>query len=144
MVCPCEFGEPGGVQHQVTGLAAAWPVRRGRSVVFIGRHEPRKGLEVLLQALPYLPADITLLVAGEGPATARLRHATAGDQRVCWLGRVSEADKQRLFATAGVLCAPSLDGESFGVVLLEAMAAGLPVLASRYIELFHLAVAARQ
>lgn len=104
--------------------------RRGRSVVFIGRHEPRKGLEVLLQALRYLPPDITLLIAGEGPATPRLRRATAGDHRVRWLGRVSEADKQRLLATAGVLCAPSLEGESFGVVLLEAMAAGLPVVAS--------------
>jgi phosphatidylinositol alpha-mannosyltransferase len=103
---------------------------RTRSVLFLGRHDTRKGLEVLVRAWSLMPVDTTLLVAGDGPVSARLRQATAHDPRVQWLGRVSEAEKWRLLASAGVLCAPSLGGESFGVVLLEAMASGLPVVAS--------------
>lgn len=103
---------------------------RSRSVLFLGRHEPRKGLDVLVRAWSRMPADATLLVAGEGPCTARLQRDSADDPRVRWLGRVSEEEKWRLLATAGVLCAPSLGGESFGVVLLEALASGLPVVAS--------------
>ena len=105
-------------------------MERTRSVLFVGRHETRKGLDVLVRAWSLMPSDATLLIAGDGPATAGLRRVTAHDQRVRWLGRVSEHEKWRLLTTAGVLCAPSLGGESFGVVLLEAMASGLPIVAS--------------
>jgi phosphatidylinositol alpha-mannosyltransferase len=102
----------------------------GPTIFFLGRHEERKGLDVLLAALQRLPADVTLWVAGTGPDTERLRAQYAHDQRVVWLGRVSETDKIACMKGATVFCAPSLHGESFGVVLVEAMAAGTAVVAS--------------
>jgi phosphatidyl-myo-inositol alpha-mannosyltransferase len=102
----------------------------GPTIVFVGRHEPRKGLAVLLDAMRNLPADVRLWVTGEGPQTPELHAAHGGDSRIEWLGRVSDDDKAALMAGADVFCAPSLHGESFGVVLLEAMAAGTPIVAS--------------
>ncbi|HUQ40763.1 MAG TPA: glycosyltransferase family 4 protein [Acidimicrobiales bacterium] len=101
----------------------------GPTILFVGRHEQRKGLGVLLAALPHLPADVRLWVAGDGPQTADLRAATA-DDRVEWLGRISEEEKESRLRGAHVFCAPSLHGESFGVILLEAMAAGTAIVAS--------------
>ena len=69
-------------------------------------------------------------VAGDGPDTARLRAEFGGDDRIEWLGRITEAEKLARLRGASVFCAPSLHGESFGVVLIEAMAAGTPVVAS--------------
>jgi phosphatidylinositol alpha-mannosyltransferase len=69
-------------------------------------------------------------VAGEGPETAALRQRFAGDPRIEWLGRVSEEEKASRLRGADVYCAPGLGGESFGVVLLEAMAASVPIVAS--------------
>ncbi len=100
------------------------------TIFFVGRHEPRKGLLHLLRALEYLPSDIQLWVAGEGPETATLQLQTAQDPRVVWLGQISEAEKLARLRSADVFCAPSLYGESFGVVLLEAMAAGTAIVAS--------------
>jgi phosphatidylinositol alpha-mannosyltransferase len=106
------------------------PDARARStVLFLGRHEPRKGLEVLLESLSDLP-DVDLWVAGDGSATARLRARHASNPRITWLGTLSETEKAARLRAASVLCVPSLHGESFGVVLLEAMAAGTPVVAS--------------
>lgn len=100
------------------------------SIFFLGRHEERKGLEVLLAALGRLDSDVVCWVAGDGPDTGRLRAAYGADERIHWLGRLSDADKLARLRGASVFCAPSLHGESFGVVLLEAMAAGTPVVAS--------------
>jgi len=100
------------------------------AILFVGRHEERKGLRVLLEALRHVQSDVTIWVAGDGPDTERLRAEVAGDRRVKWLGRISEADKLARLRSASVSCAPSLHGESFGVVLIEAMAAGTPVVAS--------------
>jgi len=100
------------------------------TVLFLGRHEPRKGLAVLLEAMGELPADVRLWVAGDGPETSELRRRAAGDVRIEWLGRLSEAEKLERLRTATVFCAPSLRGESFGVVLLEAMAARTAVVAT--------------
>jgi phosphatidylinositol alpha-mannosyltransferase len=100
------------------------------TIFFVGRHEPRKGLEVLLHAMALLPANVRLWIAGDGPDTARLTSTVAGDPRIEWLGRISDEEKFARLRGATVFCAPSLHGESFGVVLLEAMAAHTPIVAS--------------
>jgi phosphatidylinositol alpha-mannosyltransferase len=109
--------------------ASPWPTA-GPTVLFIGRHERRKGLAVLIDAFAYLPAESRLWIASEGPDTARLRQAARHDDRIEWLGVITEKEKTRRIRGAHVLCAPSLHGESFGVILLEGMAAGTPVVAS--------------
>ena len=99
-----------------------------QSVLFLGRHEPRKGLGVLLDAWTGLDRDAVLWVASDGPETEALRaRRTPG---VDWLGRISESEKLARLKGATVFCAPALGQESFGIVLLEAMAAGTSVLAS--------------
>ncbi|CAJ60783.1 MULTISPECIES: glycosyltransferase family 4 protein [Frankia] len=105
------------------------------TVAFLGRiDEPRKGLDVLLAAMPALAAridDVRLLVAGPGDAAAvRARLDPQLRSRVELLGLVSDADKPRVFASGQVYCAPNTGQESFGIVLLEAMAAGTAVVAS--------------
>ena len=116
---------------EVATFAKATPTPTdGPTVLFVGRHEPRKGLDVLLEAMTDLPANTRLWIAGDGPDTDRLRARVAGDMRIEWLGRISDDDKASRMRAADVFCAPSLRGESFGVVLLEAMAAATPVVAS--------------
>jgi phosphatidylinositol alpha-mannosyltransferase len=100
------------------------------TILFLGRHEPRKGLAILLEAMGELPPEVRLWVAGDGPETTELRRRVAGDMRIEWLGRISEAEKIERLRAATVFCAPSLRGESFGVVLLEAMAARTAVVAT--------------
>ena len=102
----------------------------GPTILFMGRHEPRKGLAVLLEAARDLPADVTIWVGSDGPQTNELRTRFADDERIVWLGRISDEEKAARLRSADVFCAPSLMGESFGVVLLEAMAAGTPIVAS--------------
>jgi phosphatidyl-myo-inositol alpha-mannosyltransferase len=102
----------------------------GPTVFFCGRHEPRKGLAVLLESLPHLPGDVHVWVGSDGPETERLRSVHAGDPRIEWLGRLTDEEKASRLRGADVFCAPALMGESFGVVLLEAMAAGTAVVAS--------------
>ena len=104
--------------------------KRENAIFFIGRHEPRKGLAVLLEAMKKLPADVTLWIGSDGPETESLQEQYRGDPRIEWIGRISDEEKIDRLHRAGVFCAPSLHGESFGVVLLEAMAATTPVVAS--------------
>jgi phosphatidylinositol alpha-mannosyltransferase len=116
---------------EVDRLAATTPApKQGPTIFFIGRHEPRKGLDVLLSALPELPADVRLWIAGDGPDTKALQARVTGDPRVEWLGRITDEEKNARLRAADVFCAPSLRGESFGIVLLEAMAAGAALVAS--------------
>ncbi|HEY7104070.1 MAG TPA: glycosyltransferase family 4 protein [Mycobacteriales bacterium] len=127
---------PNGVA--VAHYADATPLTgypRPGTVGFLGRYdEPRKGMPVLLDGLARLAPDrpeLRLLVAGRGDADdllSELPPALAG--RVELLGQVSEADKARMLRSVDVYCAPNLGGESFGIILLEAMAAGAPILAS--------------
>ncbi|MCU4182800.1 glycosyltransferase family 4 protein [Acidiferrimicrobium sp. IK] len=129
------FGDDGyqvlwnGIDVAAAQAAEPEPTR-GPTVLFLGRHEERKGLDVLLDAFDLLPPDVRLWVAGEGPETARLVARTEGVERIEWLGTIAEDDKRRRLRGADVVCAPSKEGESFGVVLLEALAAGTPVVAS--------------
>lgn len=113
---------------------AAWR-GEGGTVGFIGRlDEPRKGLPTLLAAMSEVVADrpgVRLLVAGRGDADEAVGDLPAQVRdAVTFLGVVSEADKARLLATVDVYVAPNLGGESFGIILVEAMSAGAPVLAS--------------
>lgn len=100
------------------------------AIFFCGRHETRKGLSVLLDAFDELPIDAELWIAGTGPDTEALQRSVGNDDRITWLGRVSDEEKFARLKAADVFCAPSLGGESFGVVLIEAMAAGTTVVAS--------------
>ena len=114
-----------------TEIRAVPPMPSDRpAVFFLGRHEERKGLDVLLTALRRANLDVTCWVAGDGPDTKRLRAEHADDGRIEWLGRITDAERNARLRGASVFCAPSLHGESFGVVLVEAMAAGTPVVAS--------------
>ena len=102
----------------------------GPTILFVGRHEERKGLGVLLEAMTFLGPNVRCWIAGEGPDTAALKVKYAGDPRLQWLGFLSETEKFARMKAATVYCAPSLRGESFGIVLIEGMAAGVPVVAS--------------
>jgi phosphatidylinositol alpha-mannosyltransferase len=102
----------------------------GPTIAYLGRHEPRKGLEVLLQSVVSMPEKVTLWVMSDGPQTEELRSRYGSDERVKWLGPVSDEEKISRLKGADVFCVPSLRGESFGIVLLEGMAAGTPVVAS--------------
>jgi phosphatidyl-myo-inositol alpha-mannosyltransferase len=102
-------------------------------VLFVGRSEERKGLPVLLQAfeglIEHVPARLTLIgVSAED--VKRYVPDPSTESSIDILGRVSGADLWRRLHEADVLCAPSLAGESFGMVLTEAFAAGTPVIAS--------------
>lgn len=118
-----------GVEIDVIANARPTP-RSAPTILFLGRHEERKGLAVLLEAMGRLPSDVRLWIIGDGPDTAGLKERFGQDGRITWLGRVSEGEKLARLRGASVFCAPSLHGESFGVVLIEAMAAGTPVVAS--------------
>ena len=117
-----------GVEVERFATAEPWPARRP-VVLFVGRHEPRKGLSVLLDAWDGLDRDAVLWVAGSGPQTDELsRRRIPG---VEWIGPVTDEERNRRLRAATVFCAPAVGSESFGVVLLEAMAAGAAVVASR-------------
>jgi phosphatidylinositol alpha-mannosyltransferase len=116
---------------EIDDIASAVPTPTTRPTIFFcGRHEERKGLAVLLDAFTTLPDDVHLWIASDGPDGPRLRQQYDGNERITWLGRISDAEKFARLRGATVFCAPSLHGESFGVVLIEAMAAGTPVVAS--------------
>ena len=119
-----------GIEIERFRDAEPWPCKdHGPAIVFVGRHEERKGLSVLLEAFSLLDIDARLWVVGMGPQSDELRSRYT-DGRIEWFGRATDEQKRRLLRGGAVFCAPSLGGESFGVVLLEAMAAGIPIVAS--------------
>jgi phosphatidyl-myo-inositol alpha-mannosyltransferase len=105
------------------------------NIVFLGRLEQRKGLKYLLRAIPIIRQhypNTRFLIGGDGPQRVGFQTyvAQAGWRDVVFLGRVPAEQLPSLYATADVFCAPNTGGESQGIVLLEAMASGRPVVAS--------------
>ncbi|MBI0379221.1 glycosyltransferase family 4 protein, partial [Streptomyces albiflaviniger] len=108
---------------------------QGETIGFIGRiDEPRKGLPVLMRALPKIfesRPGARLLIAGRGDEKEAVADLPAPlRERVEFLGMVSDEDKARLLRSVDVYIAPNTGGESFGIILVEAMSAGAAVLAS--------------
>jgi len=128
---------PNGVtvsRYEKASPLPGWP-GEGGALGFLGRmEEPRKGLDVLLRAFELLAAQrpgLRLLVAGPGDLDeVRAKVTDAIRDRLILLGRVTQEDKARFYHSVDVFCAPNTGGESFGVVLIEAMAAGAPIVAS--------------
>lgn len=107
----------------------------GQEILFVGRNEPRKGLAVLLEAFEEICGrvpDARLKIIGSGVTPAAISSSVPSGLRgrVAALGFVPNEDLPEHYASADVFCAPALGGESFGIVLVEAMAAGTPVVAS--------------
>jgi phosphatidylinositol alpha-mannosyltransferase len=128
---------PNGVD--LDRFADAEPLEEWRdgtiNILFVGRFEERKGLIHLLKAYHRLRkrhVDARLLVIGSGPKAREYRRFIGLRQvrDVEFLGRLTDHDKARFFASADIFCSPATGQESFGVVLLEAMAAGVPIVAS--------------
>ncbi len=115
------------------------PCADGRpTILFLGRLEPRKGATELLAALPRLRASLALahlplphvVIAGDGPERDICQELAEKLGDITLAGTITDAEKIRLLAGATLFCAPALGGESQGIVLLEAMAVGTPVIAS--------------
>lgn len=137
---------PNGVATERYAMAdplPGWPGRGdggeprpdGGTLGFLGRmDEPRKGLQVLLRAFNVLGRErprLRLLLAGPGDAGDVVSRVSPElRDRVVVLGMVSDEDKVRAYHSVDVFVAPNLGGESFGIVLAEAMSAGAPILAS--------------
>lgn len=126
---------PNGVDVDFFAGAKPNPEWQGDTLGFIGRiDEPRKGLPVLMRALPKILAArpaTRLLVAGRGDEEEAVETLPPEMRsRVEFLGMVSDEDKARLLRSVDVYVAPNTGGESFGIILVEALSAGAPVLAS--------------
>jgi phosphatidylinositol alpha-mannosyltransferase len=135
----------GGYEYEPTGEGPQDADRRDRSVIggtaeggsqrrlrilFIGQAVERKGLPVLLRAFEALRDQIPATLTLAGASSEEVAHMMLDDRGVHALGKVSEQRKLAELARADVVCAPSLHGESFGMVLTEAFAAATPVVAS--------------
>ncbi len=104
-------------------------------ILFVGRLELRKGTKYLIQAFNLLArkySNIRLLIAGDGPLRSSLENSVDNSikDRVHFLGFVSGKDLPALYRTCDIFVSPAIGGESFGIVLLEAMASGKPVIAA--------------
>jgi phosphatidyl-myo-inositol alpha-mannosyltransferase len=114
---------------------ASFPPRNGPVVLFVGRNEPRKGIDVLLESFSAVSASVPgcrLVVVGSGFEEGKVRRALAASlrDRVTVVGYVGNDELPAYYSAADVFCAPALGGESFGVVLIESIASGTPVVAS--------------
>ncbi len=126
---------PNGIYAEKFRNGIAQPQWSGETIGFIGRfEEPRKGLSILLEALPivsrFVP-NVRILVAGPGDSDATLK--TIDPQlrsRISFLGRLTDEEKANFLSSVSLYVAPNTGGESFGIILAEAMASGAPCLAS--------------
>jgi phosphatidylinositol alpha-mannosyltransferase len=114
----------------VEKFKSAYTKNKTRDILFFGRLVPRKGAKEMIEAFNILSKyekNVRLSIAGSGPMENELKklvHELKIDEKVEFLGFIEEADKAKLLASAKIVCFPSLGGESFGIVLIEAMAAG--------------------
>jgi phosphatidylinositol alpha-mannosyltransferase len=134
------FGLSSKVVPNVINLAVFQKAARNSSrteasdILFLGRLVPRKGCLELLEAFALLRKrypKVGLSIAGDGPERSRLQKFVEQNdlqEAVRFLGRIGEAEKPKILAGAKIACFPSLHGESFGIVLIEAMAAGSGVV----------------
>jgi phosphatidyl-myo-inositol alpha-mannosyltransferase len=129
---------PNGIDVGAYSIARDGEKVAGR-ILFIGRPEPRKGLSILVDAFAGLRRSlpgVSLVLAGPTPANLRslvskeLGNGSGAIEGITAMGRISYEEKLGQMRQAEILCAPSLGGESFGIVLTEALAAGIPVVAS--------------
>jgi phosphatidylinositol alpha-mannosyltransferase len=118
------------VDPEVLVRAGSRPASDCLRIVFVGQAVERKGLPLLLRSFEalreHIPTELTVI----GPTAEELAPLMLDDRGVRVLGKVDDARKREELQAADVLCAPSLRGESFGMVLTEAFAAGTPVVAS--------------
>lgn len=126
---------PNGIYALRLASGAINPQWTGNTIGFIGRFaEPRKGLNVLVQALPSIIAeipDVGVLVAGPGDADEFLEKVPQNlRNRFTFLGRITEKEKADFLHSIGLYVAPNTGGESFGIILAEALAGGAAVVAS--------------
>lgn len=111
--------------------------RAGEKIIlFLGRLDKRKGLEILIQAMPLIIGsipDIRLIVIGDGPQKkhcVNMVRELSLAEKVSFLGSVQTEELPGYYCSADIYCSPALGGETLGIVLLEAMACGVPVVAS--------------
>jgi phosphatidylinositol alpha-mannosyltransferase len=111
--------------------------RDGRiNVLFVGRMDPRKGVPYLFKAMPRiareLNGNVRFLIVGERGLRAMLSHGPLNlhGAEIAWIGHVPAGELPRYYVTADIFCSPATGQESFGIVLLEAMASGVPIVAS--------------
>jgi phosphatidylinositol alpha-mannosyltransferase len=126
---------PNGINHGFFKEAKPNPEWMGSSIGFVGRFdEPRKGLDILIKAIPEIVKanpNLRVIVAGPGESEDVLKGVEQSIRnRFVFLGRVSDEDKARLLKSVDLYVAPNTGGESFGIILAEAMAAGTAVAAS--------------
>jgi phosphatidylinositol alpha-mannosyltransferase len=117
---------PGGGVPEARRRAPGEPLR----IAFVGQAVERKGLPVLLRAFEALRREVPAELVVIGSTAEELAPLLVESDGVTALGRVDDAAKEAALRAADLLCAPSLGGESFGMVLTEAFAAGTPVVAS--------------
>jgi len=125
---------PNGIDLEGYSHGVRRGVRSPKKILYVGRLEHRKGLKYLLQAYQLLSQDeedVSLIIAGDGPDREKLQALAEELQlrNVTFLGYVSHDLKLQLLAEADLFCSPAIFGESFGIVLLEAMATGLVTIA---------------
>ena len=129
---------PNGVDHERfrPGLPRLERYDDGvRNILFVGRFDPRKGLPDLMHACAKLAREglaFRLILVGDGRLRGQVERLAGGalEGRVHFEGRVGHEHLPRYYASADIFCSPARDGESFGLVLLEAMASGVPIVAS--------------
>ena len=132
---------PNGINNSDYRNASANPEWRApHTIGFLGRFdEDRKGLDILVRALPPILKkfpDTKVLVAGPGDSETALKKMDSSlRSKFKFLGRLSDEEKRSFFKSLTIYVAPNIRGESFGIILAEAMAAGTPIVASN-IEAF--------